>query len=408
MNYILFTAIIFICLYGTIRKPGIVLAYILFFQILNKMLFMQFGFESFRYITTILFIPIILLLHYKKLKIKPAIRNFLRDKITLGYFLLVIYMILYGYYIGTSYELEYIKMFVFPGVLIFIIGGIFFFNSRMYKDLFYGIILFSIITFISINFFGNFGEIFEVARTSFKEITGISPITQGQITGLLVIFSLIIIQFQRVSSKIFGFLLLIFSLFWLGLTGTRGPLVAIILTIMFYLIFTYQKKTSLKKILVYISLSIPILMFLGFTESLLFTRASDLLNPEYIETSKRFYRYILFFEFLPDNFVFGLGPGGWGKHVMIGDYRYPHNIIIEFIIEYGIIGMISFLLISLTVIRKSIKILKSPQNNWYINSILLAWIYFAIAAMFSGSFITNNEFFTFSAIIVGINRCLSS
>ena len=130
----------------------------------------------------------------------------------------------------------------------------------------------------------------------------------------------------------------------------------------------------------------------------------ELTDFQNIEGMTRYYRWQLFFKYYPENFIFGLGPGGWGKYVMFGEYRYPHNIIIEFFLMYGLLGLTSFFLISLTCFNSIIKILRNNEISLNIKSIGLAWVFYFIAAMFSGSFIYGNlSFFIFSGLLVGIN-----
>ena len=93
---------------------------------------------------------------------------------------------------------------------------------------------------------------------------------------------------------------------------------------------------------------------------------------------------------------------------MIGEYKYPHNIIIEFVLMYGIIGIISFILIFSNSLKITISNIRASKQNIYINiyikALALAWIFYAISAMTSGSFISgNSEFFIFSAILISIN-----
>ena len=149
----------FICIYAIKTKPGITLAYLLFFQRLNKLLFDAIELGELRYITTLLFLPMIYLLHNRKRVFNLNISNFKKNKITWGYILLAMYMVFYAFYIGTQYEMNFIKSFLFPGIIVFTVGAVFFFNYKMYKDLFYGIIIFAVVTMIALLFFKGFGAL---------------------------------------------------------------------------------------------------------------------------------------------------------------------------------------------------------------------------------------------------------
>lgn len=407
MNFLFFSIVISICFYAILKRPGIFLAYMLFFQTLNKEIFELVGLDDLRYITTVLFFPILVLLHYKKMDFKSAISNFRKNKITLGYLLLTMYIIFYGYHIGSQYEIDYIKLFLFPGTILFIVGYLSFFNNKMYVDLFYGILIFAFLVLVSIFLFNiSSTQDYFVEREMIGETTGLSPITQGRMAGLLIIFLMLIIQYKnkKIVKNVAAFLLII-AIYWLTLSGTRGALVSLFATIFFYINYTIQKKTILKNLLLSGIIIIPVLFYLGIAENLLFPRIGELFEPGALQSMRRYNRLILFFDFLPDNFIFGLGPGGWGKQVMVSLYsfRYPHNIIIEFILDYGIIGAISFSLIFFTSFKLAVSIVKYNKNNMYLISIALAWVFYMSNAMFSGSFTSGNyNVFTWSAILSGL------
>jgi len=125
MNYLFFVITMFICIYAIKTKPGITLAYLLFFQRLNKLLFDAIELGELRYITTLLFLPMIYLLHDRKRVFNLNISNFKKNKITWGYILLAMYMVFYAFYIGTQYEMNFIKSFLFPGIIVFTVGPVF-------------------------------------------------------------------------------------------------------------------------------------------------------------------------------------------------------------------------------------------------------------------------------------------
>ena len=403
MDYLLFGLVIFICVYSTKKRPAITLAYLCFFQILNKLLFYEIGFTDYRYVTTILFLPLIYFFHRRKMKSSLIISNFIKNKITWGYLLLVMYMVYYAVYIASQYEIDFIKSFLFPGIILFVIASVFFYYEEMYKNLFYGIIIFSIITFVAIISLKAGGtKDYYIEREFVGEATSISTITQGRMAGLFAVFSLLMIQFKKGIGKYTGIAFIVLSLTWLGLTGTRGALVSLLLTMIFYLFLTKQKILSVRKLLIYSVFAIPILVYIGFVESPLIVRASELLELESIQGMKRYYRYILYWEYIKDNFIYGLGPAGWSKHIMIGGGRYAHNIIMEMTIEYGLVGAFSLLLIFIPCIIGSISIIRDNIFSIYLKSIALAWIYYATNAMFSGNIIGNINLFTLSGIMIGI------
>ena len=105
------------------------------------------------------------------------------------------------------------------------------------------------------------------------------------------------------------------------------------------------------------------------------------------------------------NFIFGLGPGGWGKNIALSDYRFPHNIILESIAEHGIVGAIFIFTVILTGFRLMYKRISKINSNLYMNILLLWWGYYLLNTMVSGGFIQGNiNFFTLTAILACIHN----
>jgi O-antigen ligase len=402
MKYMLFFILILgFCFYYIRRKPGFIIAYVLFFQTLNKMIFDEIGLTNFRYLSSFVFLFLIYFFHFDKVQLKINISKLIRSHIARGYFLLCVYMLIYAIHINDHYEFEFVSKFLMPGLLLFIIAAISFQKKSMYKDFFYGVIIFSIITMVTLIMYKGFGALSD--RTYMEDTSNISSITQGQMSSLLSLFSILIVISTKGTIQKVGIGLVITGLIWASIAGTRGALVSIVVTILVYLFFTGHKRMVIIYLVLTSIIITPILLYSGITDSLLFIRTSELLEPGAIQNMKRFYRWILFFKYLPDNYVFGLGPGGWGKHVMIGEYRYPHNIIIEFILMYGIVGMISFFSIFSTSIKEVISNIRDKSCSMHIKGIMLAWVFFTTNAMFSGSFVRGNaDFFTYSAILVSV------
>ena len=402
MSYLLLSLVILINIYGFMRKPGFIMAYLLFFQSLNNLLFSQIGLVELKFFLPLIFLLLFFIKFFKKREFVLLLNNFFYNKISVGYLMLVIYMLMYAFFLGGDYELSFVKMFLFPGILFFLISSACFYRFEMYHQLFNGIILFTIIFVISIITFNGVEALSD--RTFSEGVKNISSIAQGRMAGLLSILFIVLIIFKKNYSKYFIIIALALSLLWLSITGTRGALIALSGTLFFYFFITNNRLSNSKYLLISSLFLVPILFYYGLDENLLFIRSNELIDFQRIEGMTRFYRWQLFFEHYPENFIFGLGPGGWGKYMMIGEYRYPHNIIIEFLLMYGLIGLISFFLISSTSFRTVIKILRNDGINFQLKGLALCWIFYFIATMFSGSFIYGNlGFFVFSGLLVSIN-----
>ncbi len=406
MVYIIFIAIISILLYSVIKYPGLYLAYILLFQSFNQSIFQELGLSAFRYSTFILLFPLFLLINYKKFRLPSQLGLFFSNKMTIGYFLITIYIVAYGLYLGTNYEFSYINSFLMPGVILFSIGGLFIYDESIVKQLFFGILIFAVLNFLFIEIVWGVSFIASIERRLLSDYLTMGVIWQARIAGLGILFSILLFISKKGLLRYFSVALLISFVFWISLTGTRGPVVSIFIALLFLFLFA---NTKFK--LIGLSYSSVLLLAIGFiiinigiTETVLFERLPGIFDVDQIQSMKRYDRYFLFIDILPDHFLFGLGPGGWGKYVMIGDYRYPHNIIMEFMIEFGVVGTISFLLIFLSGFSTTLRIIKNNSNNVYLLAMALGWVYFASNSMFSGSFISGTgTFFVYTGILVGLS-----
>lgn len=399
MEIVFFLFIILFCLYFCAKRPGIILAYLLFFQNLNNILFTEVGFENYRYFTSIFFLPIIL---FKGTSLNSIILKLSLLRKTMffrGYLLLIFYMLIFSFILSTDYELVYLQKFLFPAFFLCIVAGLLFINPRIYKDFFIGILFFSFFAMVYLITIKGLGSL------SDRDFEGdsISAITQGRFAGIMFIFSFFYIFFINLKfkfEKVIGVILLISSIFWLLSTGTRGAAVSSIFCVLFYFLLTKEKLKNLKYILIILLILLPVFNFFQLENSLLFTR---IVESENITEMERFTRIQLFFKYLPDYIITGAGPGGWSKQIWGGLYRYPHNIFIEFVIEFGLIGLISFFLIFTGGIKTTIFSIKN--GNQYVIPIALGWVFYLISTMFSGGFVQGNEvFFIYSALISSFKK----
>lgn len=411
MSLVFLVFIIIILLYSMLKNPGVFLAYILLFQSLNLNIFQEAGFTSIRYSTTLILLPFFLLLHHKKLFNKYNIINFTKHKITKGYLLLSLYIIVYSLYLGTTYEFDYLSSFLFPSFGLVIIAGLSFYDDRYIKNMYWGVIVFSLLSFIYLLLFKNFSNIDQINRSEWMEheIGFGGPIGQARIAGILLLNSFLFIM-NKQKTLVFYLILLVFiiSTLWISRTGTRSPLIGIIIAVFCYFFFggkKVRKQLFNSKFALMIIVGIIGIVILEINQSLLFERTSLLFERGAIENMPRYERYILFIDNVTDNIIFGLGPGGWGKkfHPIVGVIDVPHNMFIEYVIEYGIIGLISFFLIVVTGIINSIQVLKS-NSDIYKKSIVIGWLFYLINLMFSSSLVYGSlQFYIYSAILTSIS-----
>ncbi|MBL6729995.1 MAG: O-antigen ligase family protein [Bacteroidia bacterium] len=400
-----FLTVMGIVVYGCFRRPGLYLAYILFFQNLNNMFFEEMGLEIFRYSTTALLFPALIVLHYGKKDFGKITSQNFKNGISIGFVLLLIYMGFYALLVGENHEISFLMSFIFPVAILFMIAAVFSFNVPVYKDIFFGVLIFGLLTFVFISLFNISGvQDYYAERGVVGQETGMSVITQGRMAGLMVLMAFLGIFYSNIIGRIILVGFLIVGLYWLFLSGSKGPLVSMLSTILLYLFYRGQKKSVLKWTLYVIGILLIIVINFDIGNLPLYERIASILEPNKIRSIQRYYRWIVFFEYLPSHFITGLGPGGWGKHIWNSLESYPHNIIIEFVLDYGIVGFVSLLLMSGIGYITLINLLKEDKSYKYLQVIACGWVYYFINTMFSGGIIDGNQpFFAFTGIMVGLS-----
>jgi len=175
-----------------------------------------------------------------------------------------------------------------------------------------------------------------------------------------IIFS-ICLFFKNKIWKIISLIIASVLFLNLGFSGSRGALIAVVISFLF--IVGFLKGSKIKKI----SIFIPILLFLFFIPNM----ASRFKNKGSIVERVRLYSSsILIFKEYP---ILGAGPGMYEKllykYQPEGGYAdgnvhsHAHNTYLEVAAEMGIVGVMAFLGIFVMYFRKIFKSVKFIQDN---------------------------------------------
>jgi O-antigen ligase len=188
-------------------------------------------------------------------------------------------------------------------------------------------------------------------------------------------------------------------LFFMGLcaltiisSGTRGALIVIIIIPLMYFLYLFKKNRMklIRKLFLFSTLvTVAILMFNTFfnTEiiefslkrfALFFDRSSQS-NDNWAGGSGREYLYSLAWSIFRENPILGIGPMGFLK--MAGTY--PHNIFLELLVDYGILGFtIGTTFIGFVIL----KYFRASKYNIAVSIMLMMFIAELIRNLFSGTF----------------------
>ena len=200
------------------------------------------------------------------------------------------------------------------------------------------------------------------------------------------------------SSRI-GFicLALLFGLAMI-IAGQRGTLIGFCLAL--FSLFLRAEYRSHAIAIIFIS-GFALLVVLSFFDIFQFQIFQRFAQFENIESFNRYYDYPRTWEIFSDNdFLWGLGTKGY---LFQTGRAFPHNIILEHISDYGLLGLICILVLLAYCSKYAIKLIK--YSNCYSDlAISCCWITICFSAMVSSSLIGHRLFYLLSGLLVFSHR----
>lgn len=242
-------------------------------------------------------------------------------------------------------------------------------------------------------------------------ILGANPIAVASF--LAIACGMMIVLMVRSNLKNWSFYLPILTLLLVGLimTGSRGPIMSLILGSILYLVLfekEYRKRFFLFGIvLVFLLIVIMQVLPENFTTRYLNYTTGDLvIQREGVKRVSTIAMRLQYWELSISEWLrniktilVGVGSGGFSSFYILRDYKfYPHNMFVEVLLELGIIGL-SVLLLFWYKISRILFYLKKIEN---ISIVSAMWVVAAIirflGAQFSGDISGNRVVWMFAAI----------
>ena len=122
------------------------------------------------------------------------------------------------------------------------------------------------------------------------------------------------------------------------------------------------------------------------------------------DSATRFQLWGQAIDYLPGNpwrFVTGIGTGSFAA--LSPDEDYPHNMVLEVLLEQGLAGFLALMIFLVVALRKSWRLGRLPDDDGTIGSLVFALVVFAVvAAMFSGDIGANGAVFLWSGVAAGL------
>ena len=222
------------------------------------------------------------------------------------------------------------------------------------------------------------------------------PIAVGRYFGMMsIVYFILMITSKKNLVKYLLLTIFIITLSYTILSGSKGPLLALLITVFIYYLFKLKKTNSINKLMLkacIIIITVLPLVQLNF-------QLGSFVESRFLGNTRSYSSRVELYELAQERYmnsnilfmILGNGAGDYGSLEHGKDESgYPHNLIIEIFYEYGLVGFLILSILILNILRKVyFAFIGSNRYNAIIMSIVL---YFIINSMFSGDVTYNFSF----------------
>lgn len=238
-----------------------------------------------------------------------------------------------------------------------------------------------------------------------RSSVGYDPIVTGQRIGMGFVSSITYLFFIEKKPRHLYILKICLTLIvsaFLGIsivaTGSRGPLLATAITFFVFLIFNlrvqiFSRLNFLTRSILVSAIVAPFLVFsplesdygsfggqvqAGYNRILLSLEDN---KDSSTSTDERIYNYQISFSGILSSGFFGIGTGGFSELKGVSYPDYPHNLVIEILLELGILGFIVLIFILYYPAKFAFSFINSSDSG--LTTIGLLFIYTFVNTNFS-------------------------
>lgn len=362
------------------------------------------------YIVTIIIYGIVLGLIVLFLTLKPE-RLFRIDRLYAGSYLFFLLMfIIYYQFCNNQDELVKTKfyLFTFVGTIAFIWPFFFLQDSPSLGS--YVLTFFLLGLFLSIlGLFSNLGSVGWKPLQVFDRAGSYQSL--GRLAGACVLIAFAYVRKHKSIFLSYPYLLCLLILFTgLLLSATRQAVVGVFFSGIYMAWFTgvgTQKNQLIKlaiglAVFVIVGLSIMASYQMEFNWTVTLARfGADSTVSESFRESQRPKLWAMGLELWMKNPIFGSGFGSYMEHT---GWLYPHNTLIEIASEFGLVGIMLWLLVLYGPARIVFNRRKIADNDTC-QLMAALWIYWIICSMFSGGLRScQNELFYSSCVLISSTK----
>lgn len=204
-----------------------------------------------------------------------------------------------------------------------------------------------------------------------------------------------------------SYVLYALSLFAIFLSGSRGALVCLICSMLLIVLFNLARKNRRGRYLGFATIFLSVMVVINFDKALIFiqtffgkyassSRTLSMINANsfWISQARKDIANLII-QSIPENAIFGTGL--FGDRIISG--QYVHNVVLEILVQFGVIfGGIILVILAWRII----KTLVVSKNRIQVNLVLVFISTGLLKLMFSGSYLNEPSFF----LLVGL--CMST
>ena len=239
---------------------------------------------------------------------------------------------------------------------------------------------------------------------------------------LILFFPIILIFFLDKKELLFKDIFFGFYFFTILLSGERRAFVILLLSVLFIIIFSKEiRKLIFRSLIIFISLVIiNSFIFKGtydplnrifvktYNETIKYNEKNKINNDPILENKKKIIifsyehtnHYRLATHLIKQKPIFGHGPKGFREYCRGVNYdsefgmctTHPHHLLLQIIVELGIVGLIFYLFAALYVVKNFINLFKfNNKSNISVILMTLVLINIFIPLVPSGNFFNNRN-----------------
>ena len=220
-----------------------------------------------------------------------------------------------------------------------------------------------------------------------------------------MMFAVLVILFNKNKYSKYLYLLSPLFLFMSFTAGSRGPLYAFVIILCLYFLFSFRKNF----------IKVVVISFLGFTSITTLSLTENDKGAGSQSTSRIFNMSIGSYARidrvrrsvkLVPKAPFGVGIGNWAQESnkfsnhQHEDTQYSHNIFLELINESGIVVLLLFVILLITILDSSLFLLFFQENYCSVRITFILFSYLLINALVSGDIVDNRLMFIMLALFI--------